>query len=595
MQLPLIQGRVIFVGLCGGRRTNPRTHIQPATLRAGWGKYNECCLAGIQKRERQIVRKQHNNAAQRIEHRHSLRPIALVAALLAFLLPILACNFPTAGREPAPSVEEARQTLVAEVWPTLLALTPSAFTPQPFQNLATATPPAEGEPPASTPSPPAPLPTEGILLPDVYLSQSGDTLAGLVGRFQVPPEAIVSPEGPVPQQNLIQPGMPLVIPRSPEAPPFPSAVLPDSEIVYGPSAADFDIAAFVEQAGGFLSSYTDTVDEEVLTGSQVVRRVSLETSVNPRILLAFLEYRAGWVYGEPRNETSIRYPLGFTIAGYEGLYKELSLSAKLLNIAYYAWRTGAITELRFPNGTSIPLAPELNAGSIAVQYIFSRIHDPGPWQDALYGESSFLALHSQMYGDPWQRASLVEPLFPAGLEPLILELPFRAGEYWSFTGGPHIAWNTGTPMGALDFAPVTGEAPCRVSRAWATAAAPGLVVRSDHNIVMIDLDGDGYEQTGWVLMYYHIAEGEKVPVGTWVNVDDWIGHPSCEGGNTTGTHVHFTRKYNGEWVPVEGMVPWVLSGFHAYMDERPYQGRLIRGDQIVEASPSGARRSLIYR
>jgi len=32
-------------------------------------------------------------------------------------------------------------------------------------------------------------------------------------------------------------------------------VLPDSEIVYSPSAADFDVDSFVRSAGGFLADY----------------------------------------------------------------------------------------------------------------------------------------------------------------------------------------------------------------------------------------------------------------------------------------------------------------------------------------------------
>jgi hypothetical protein len=46
---------------------------------------------------------------------------------------------------------------------------------------------------------------------------------------------------------------------------------------------------------------------------------------------------------------------------------------------------------------------------------------------------------------------------------------------------------------------------CHESYAWVVASVPGLVVRSDNGVVVIDMDGDGYEQTGWTLLYLHIA------------------------------------------------------------------------------------------
>ena len=62
-----------------------------------------------------------------------------------------------------------------------------------------------------------------------------------------------------------------------------------------------------------------------------------------------------------------------------------------------------------------------------------------------------------------------------------------------------------TPQPALDFSPITDGDPCDVSPAWATASAPGLIVRAADNAVALDLHGDGRESTGWLLLYYHPA------------------------------------------------------------------------------------------
>ena len=34
-----------------------------------------------------------------------------------------------------------------------------------------------------------------------------------------------------------------------------------------------------------------------------------------------------------------------------------------------------------------------------------------------------------------------------------LELPFRPGDTWYFTGGPHVGWGTGLRFAGIDFAP----------------------------------------------------------------------------------------------------------------------------------------------
>jgi LasA protease len=169
------------------------------------------------------------------------------------------------------------------------------------------------------------------------------------------------------------------------------------------------------------------------------------------------------------------------------------------------------------------------------------------------------------------------------------------GEHWALTGGPHAAWNTGTPLGAVDFAPITGERGCGVSRAWAPASAAGVVVRSENGVLTLDLDGDGKEETGWVLMYLHLADADRAASGTHVQAGDRLGHPSCEGGEATGMHVHLARKYNGEWIPVDGTVPYVLSGWTVHAGKLAYQGNLTRGDQVVTAEPDGSHGSTITR
>jgi len=121
------------------------------------------------------------------------------------------------------------------------------------------------------------------------------------------------------------------------------------------------------------------------------------------------------------------------------------------------------------------------------------------------------------------------------------------------------------------------------------------VVRSDHNVVVIDLDADGHEQTGWTVVYVHVADLERIQPGQRVETDDPLGHPSCERGRSTGSHVHIARKYNGEWLFADGPLPFTLGGWEAIAGTKNYQGELVKGGLTVSANPGGNRTSIIIR
>jgi hypothetical protein len=97
------------------------------------------------------------------------------------------------------------------------------------------------------------------------------------------------------------------------------------------------------------------------------------------------------------------------------------------------------------------------------------------------------------------------------------------------------------------------------------------------------LDGDGDERTGWVLFFFHIANKDRIVPGVYVEIGDFLGHPSCEGGRSTGTHVHLARKFNGEWIPAGGTLPFVLDGWVVGYGEEAYLGTMQKGSKIIEA------------
>lgn len=97
------------------------------------------------------------------------------------------------------------------------------------------------------------------------------------------------------------------------------------------------------------------------------------------------------------------------------------------------------------------------------------------------------------------------------------------------------------------------------------------------------------------VLYLHIAEKGRVPVGERLRAGERIGQPSCEGGRATGTHVHIARKYNGEWIPAAGEIPFELDDWIAQAGEKPYEGSLVKDGQVVIARPYGSYVTKIAR
>lgn len=432
----------------------------------------------------------------------------------------------------------------------------------------------------------------------LYYAQSGDWLPAVAKRFGVEVSEIASPKV-LPKNGLLDPGTLLIIPdhRDPTVSYAPALqMIPDNEIVFSATALDFDIASYVKDAGGYLASYREWLNtSEWTTGAGVIERSAYENSVNPRLLLAILDYEARWVRGTPENQFRKDYPLGYENYHNKGVFLQLAWAVDQLSHGYYGWRTGSLTELSFGDGTKLRLDPTLNAGTVGLMYLFARMHSYNEWLRIMDQTSGFASYYQNMFGDPWSRADQVGPIFPPGLSQPEMVLPFETNIPWAFTGGPHSAWEHDGPLAALDFAPAADKTGCGPTPTWILAAAPGLVVRSSKGVVVVDLDGDGSEQTGWNILYLHVASRDRVAKGQWVDANDRIGHASCEGGIATGTHLHLARKYNGEWVAADGPISFVLSGWTAVAGESPYLGNLVRGNQVITADVNSQSKALVYR
>lgn len=428
-------------------------------------------------------------------------------------------------------------------------------------------------------------PTRGVpatgTFTSTYTVQRGDTLGGIALNVDMSVADLRTLNGL--SNDLVRVGQTLVV-RVPVKGNAPSIkLIPDSELVNGPGAVNFDLGEYIGKQRGHLVRYSEEVGDETLSGAQIVQRVSEQMSVHPRLLLAALEYAGGWVSGaQTPSGDQLLYPLGYRKTNLNGLYFQLVWAAARFNEGYYGWRLNNRSVVRLEDGSYAFVGDGINAGTAGVQNWLAAISPPATWRDSMRnnGSRSFTAVYRRMFGDPWDFD--YGRLVPAGVKQPSLALPWRKGERWYYTGGPHSAWGRGTPWGALDFTS-SSVAGCRRLSEWVTAMADGVITRSTRGEVMQSLDPSGDDRIGWSILYLHIGSDGRIDAGKKVAQGDRIGHPSCEGGISNGAHVHIVRRFNGEWLNSTGLQPFVLGGWQVAEGGQEYDGALTRGRARREA------------
>jgi murein DD-endopeptidase MepM/ murein hydrolase activator NlpD len=455
---------------------------------------------------------------------------------------------------------------------------------------------AAGESPSTPQVDVTPLPTRPNYKPGElvdYTAQSGDTLPALAARFNTTVQEIRAANPIIPPDaTTMPPGLPMKIPiyfRALWGSPY--QIIPDHAFVNSPTAIGFNTAAFLASQPGWLRNYREYAGDAWRTGAGIVDYVATNFSINPRLLLALLEYQSGALSDPNMPESS--YVLGYRKWDHNSVYLQLVWAANTLNNGYYGWRTGHLTDFDLTDRTEYRPDPWQDASSVGLQYYFSQIMGGDEFAAAI-GPNGLARVYRDFFGDPWLDSFV---LMPGSLRQPELPLPFQQGQAWTYTGGPHTGWGTGEPFAGIDFAPPSQTSGCfpADSESYAIALADGMIVRSELGVVVLDLDGDGNERTGWTIFYLHLASEGRAPLGLQVKRGDPVGWPSCEGGRTTGTHIHIARKYNGEWIPADGPLAFNLDGWIAHNGSEPYLGTLTKGGLIVTACDCSDIDSLIRR
>jgi len=494
--------------------------------------------------------------------------------------------FAGCGAENDQVVQEPQQ-IEATTTPNVSA-TP---TPVPIkEDIITHTPTVEPSPtgtplPTTTPTiGPMAIPTFDGRPYTLHTVQAGHTMLYIADRYDITIDELVQLNNLSGPEAIIQIDQSLRVPLSPDIPKAPVDVIwPDSEVVYSPAYVEFDVAHFIDEQNGYLDGYTEYVDGTTLTAAEVIERVAERFSVGPRVLLTVLEHYGSWVTNPNPTESQLIRPAGDYNPYSGNLYLMLGWTAKKINGGYYGYKRDGYWLFKLADYTLAITPDGLNAGTVGMQNLLALHSDTETWQEEIRAEG-LMATYQTLFGDTADYA-MEGYVVPSNLTQPSMTLPWEKGEGFYFTSGPHIAYIEGSAWAAIDFGSPDVLGSCLYSDTPNTAVADGTILVARQGEVQQELDNDGHIQTGWVVQYLHMALDIDTPVeaGQAIKSGHIIGYASCEGGEANASHLHISRRYNGEWIEAGGAVPFDLSGWVVQPTFIPYEGAMIKGDVTKES------------
>lgn len=295
---------------------------------------------------------------------------------------------------------------------------------------------------------------------------------------------------------------------------------------------DFDLEAFLRDSAPHLLPYRDTI-----------AHWSAHATVSPKITLTLIEIQSRLVSESPAGGDAFLRPLG-TLSEEVGFADQLRTALHDLSVAYYEARAAAESGDALERAASETLARVLRgtaaagdsdeARTRAFQRTYARLfRDAPPLSEALGGAS---------------RSPTGAGAVPPGD---FMDLPYPLGDTW-VSGGTHTFTGSDPgPMSSLDLHsdsfPSWGD---DTSNDWVVAAHPGTV-RVYSSCFLEIIDGNGFSTSYYHLDNIIVADHQVVGRGQPVaNYADNEAQAICQGGFSTGPHVHFSLLRNGQYIPL---------------------------------------------
>lgn len=304
---------------------------------------------------------------------------------------------------------------------------------------------------------------------------------------------------------------------------------PVDSLVYG----------YEEMFGFDVESYLAARAPHLLPHAEAISHWAGYTTISPRVLLALIEQESGLLTSTKASATAMSDPFG-RLSDKSSFAEQVQDVADRLATRVYAGEAAAgIGEFSGKRDAGEPLdflfapadaqkaAPEAEEFALVYRQLFEREYHVPAAQD--------------------EKSDVPAKQAPNGL----LQFPFPLGQSWHI-GGAHTNSGSGSyPLSSLDMGRGGGWG-SNQSGVWVAASAGGQFKRHSSCFAEI-VHADGWSTTYYHLMNIQYGTGQSVSKNTrFANPANTYAQALCNGGGSTGPHLHWSLKRNGSWYHLNG-------------------------------------------
>ena len=316
-----------------------------------------------------------------------------------------------------------------------------------------------------------------------------------------------------------------------------------------------------------LDGYLKSQAPHLLEHAEVISHYAGYSSISPKLLIALMEQESG-VVTDSKTQAKLDRPFGI-LSSKVGFREQVEdISSRLASEFYkgHSFSETGINEKLTTDRDAIKalkaiLAPKYQSNADSALKANETAHHKAV--------ISVGQLYNKLFGDSDHKvkARTANQSKIANIDNYF-QLPYLVGETWR-NGGSHTNTGSGSyPQSSLDFND-GGRWGDNLRHIWVTAAAPGRV--KYHSSCFMEV----IHEDGWSTTYYHL---ENIQYGTNANVSrntrianyaDTYNQALCDGGQSSGPHLHFSLKRNGQFYHLNGIK---LSGYTVDTGRDSYDG-----------------------
>ncbi|AUD78700.1 beta-lytic metalloendopeptidase [Kangiella profundi] len=314
---------------------------------------------------------------------------------------------------------------------------------------------------------------------------------------------------------------------------------------------NFDIAEYLETQAPHLADY-----------AEIISHYAGYSSISPKVLIAIMEQQTG-IITSPVSATTITRPFGdlSTKIGFEEQVKDISTRLAKEFYSGYSYSDTGSNEVMTTDEDVYRAIEAIIPEQAEEAFEINR-------ERGTKGSSKKVSrTHRTLFekSEKEESTTQTQSLTIADINNYF-QLPFRVGESWR-NGGSHTNHGSGTyPQSSLDFN-AGGYWGDNLSHIWVSASAPGVI--KNHSSCFSEIIHDD----GWSTTYYHI-ENIQYPTGSNLQRNSRIANYAndttqalCNGGQSSGPHLHFSLKKDGQFYHLNGIK---LSGYEVRTGRSSY-------------------------